>query len=266
MKNRYFLTLLTCLTPLLSSTVFAGSLAVNGAAAKVGAFGLKVTPTITELCHAPINEVIIGPGVITGNQAGCATLLADNVAVVTPGAKYKAGSQVQLTNNFSVDSGAPLEIVINNAISPLAYVQDSTPQSEQQYHAQFSINIDPLSTLDATAELDIFSAYSSNGDLQFRITLTSDSLVLAARTNTGMVTEFTQPAIPATGWVDLLVSWRAGTTDGMLTASVAGKAPTGLMDLSNDSGRIDTVRMGNVGGNRLSITGSYYMDDFHSWR
>ena len=238
--------LLACL--LSPAPVAAATLDVNLTAAHGGGAGLEVTPGST--CTSPTYELVDAPPTIVGNFEGCDTLTAYGVQVTGP-TSFFAGREIRLGSAFSVAPGATLSALINNQMSPFAFVQDDTPDAEATYQATFFVNLNAI-FLGLGESVEILRASDQAGNTQFYLALTSAGLVLAARLENGGFTATSPVTLPGSGWMEIQAVWRAGAGDGELKARVNGFQVAALSNLSNVSGRVDSIRLGAIAGETSS--------------
>ena len=98
--------------------------------------------------------------------------------------------------------------------------------------------------------------------------LMENRLVLEARLDGGGVSSTAgseELLIPA-GFQDIEISWGAAGGSGYLQAAVGTTLLTGLTDLDNDELLLDSVRWGANSGTVTASTGSFFLDDFASFR
>ncbi len=226
---------------------YAGHLAVNGAASRVGGFGLEVT--VGGTC-AELDDLVVTPPV-EGSFVGCNTVTA-------------SGVQVEGT-------GATQAVLDPGLLDGLAFVRDDTPQGAATYRGRFSVRLDDLS-ITAGDTVEIFNGYSADGEVQFKAILELDStatenqLVLAVRQDDGSYVQ-TAPGDEQTvgdGWNTLELRWANGADSGSATVSINGALPVGLSGVDNDGQEIDSVRAGYVGGQITTSGGSLDLDSFTS--
>jgi hypothetical protein len=251
----------------------AGLLEVTAEAARSGDFGLAVT--IGGTCPFT-NDLVIGPQptTISGDFDACETIEAAGVEVVAPGATFRAGSLVELGHDFSVGVATSFTAVVNEAFaSGVAYVQDDSPAAEKRFHARFDLSLDAAILVEPDV-VDHLGAYSSDGTLQFRLsikrndTLSENRLVVAVRTNDESFVETAageEVLLPA-GWNEIELDWKAGAGDGKLFIWINGVFSGGVSGLTNDASQIDVVRWGYLGGSLTSSAGTLRQDNFSSWR
>ncbi len=250
---------------LLAQVAGAGDLYVSPMSIAVhdGAFGLVVRP----YGCSETAELIIEPPPLTisGSFQACDIMLVRQVRV-TGATDFTAGSSIRLMDQFSVATGATLGILVDNSLSQFAYVQDESPSAEKAYNARFYIDLSSLSLLSGD-ELDIFAGYSSNGALQFRLTLTTVGLEVAARKDDGSYSTAPPVTVAGSGWLNITLVFGSGSGDGLATFSINDSAHSGLTALANEQAQIDFVRLGAVSG----ILGAqsynaFKLDTFSSWR
>ncbi len=254
-----------------ATAAWAGELKVDPAAKAQGQFGLEAVTGIG--CGGA--DVVVGPGTVSGTTTSCSTITtsAGGVQVVDPGATFVTGQQIKFNNDFSVDPGIGFEGRINTAIaSPLPHLVDETPDGEKNYWAIYRINLDPL-TLALGEDIGQFVGFRSTGVPEFRVVLRRNAapaenrLVIQARDNVaGGLVEFPEELTVPAGYNFVNVWWRTGDGKGQFMVSVNGAPSIGFVNLENGTGRIDEVKVGFVDGTSATTTGSYYLDDFSSFR
>lgn len=244
--------------------IAASALDANGIAAHGDGTGLQITPG--SACSSPVDELVDSPSTVTGNFEGCDSLTAQGVQV-TGTTTFFAGREIRLGSAFSVEPGAILSAQINNQLSPFAFVRDDTATSETKYSASFYFNRHTLSQGPGDS-INILQANDEDGNSQFYLSLGATGLVLHARLeNDSYVNTAASPiSLPANGWIEVKVDWKAGSGTGELIALVNGFSTSGLANLNNLSSRVDGVRLGAVKGVTDATTGSFFLDDFSSWR
>lgn len=250
---------------------YAGHLECNQAAAAQGSYGLQVT--VGGTCTATDDLIITSPATIEGEFTACNSITASDVQVGGTGATFAAGKIISLGEDFSVASGSPFGAHEDAGLANgLAYVQDDTEIKTDSYGSRFDVRLDDL-TIAAADMVEIFSAYSSSGDVQFKAvlkynsTLMENRLVLSVRQDDGSYVSTTagEETLLPPGWNTLDFRWEAGMGTGLLTASINCSPPVGLSGLDNDQQQIDRVRLGYVGGTVTATSGSMDMDNFFSY-
>ncbi len=251
--------------------VGAGCLDVNAGAAFFGDFGLEVT--VSDTCLPADLVVEPPPPDVSGEFNASQSVTGVGVRVVAPGAEFGAGQRVVLEDGFSVGAGAPFSATIEQLLdSPFGFVEDASPAAATGYGVKFYLDLDGL-TITAADRLDIFSAYSEDGTLQFRATVThnetlgEDRLVLAALEDGGGLVEtpFGEEIVLPPGYNSIQLHWLALGGTGSLQVSVNGGGFGGLDNLDNDQSRVDLARLGATDGTVNGVSGSLALDDFSSF-
>ena len=179
---------------------------------------------------------------------------------------------VVLDEGFSVADAAPFTATIDEILdSPFGYVQDDTPEDRTDYGVELFLDLGNMALTD-TDSLDIFSAYSADGVLQMRATVThnmalnEDRLGVAARVDGGGLVgaDGAERVLPP-GYNSIELRWLALPGTGSFVASINGDAFDGLTSLDNDESRIDFARLGVTGGTVDTATGTLALDDFSSF-
>jgi|GEM_PF-818297 len=254
-----------------------GALAVNGAAAFAGDYGLQVT--LASSCTDPGTLALAD-----GSESGIATFRACEevqaesfTLTASADVTFEAGRAIVLGNGFSVAPGARFEARIDPTLDPSAYVEDRSPDGEPVYHARFYLRLDGASL--GGGRFDHFTAYDADGMPQLRLVLLRNAtiqppenrLILEARRDDGTfaTTEGVNEAPLSDSWQAVEIAWSAaapGLDDGSLHLWLDGVAYGGLENLDNDQGRIDRVRWGAVSGLDPETTGALHLDELVSRR
>ncbi len=164
-----------------------------------------------------------------------------------------------------------LEVVVDDT-NP-AYVQDDTPFDEPRYRVRFYVRL-TSTTMAATDEFDLFTAFASDDTPVFRLTVyydgTDHKLRFTAREDGGSDTSFTSGVVIVDGWRAVEVDWQtataSGANDGVLDLWIDGASQIGLSSLDNDTMSVDHVRWGAVDGIDGGTSGSFHLDEFESVR
>ena len=212
---------------------------------------------------------------MTSDQTSCATIRTASPGPVTvnlPGVDFLTGLSIKLDEGMTV-LGDLFTAQLNPLIgSAFAFVTDDTPSDRSNYVAWFRLDIDPL-TLALNEDLGLFVGYDSAGDEQFRVLLRRFlnapelRLVVQGRDNTvGDLVEHDEQFPLAAGDNQVALWWLALDGRGQALLSVNQTPFQGLEDLDNAASRIDEVRLGLVDGNPNATMGSFYLDDFSSFR
>lgn len=231
-------------------------------------FGLVVEPLGFISCDGNFDLTIEPPPpTISGEFLACNKLSASQVqtsAITT----FKSGVSIELHDQFSVATDSTFKVMMDNTLAQFSFVQDDSPSAEQVYNARFYLNPQHIvSLLAINDELDIFTGYSQNGNLQFRLMLTNSGLVVAARENDGAYRVATPVTITDSVWFTVTLSFKAGSGNGLATISINDGIHSGITNLINDTAQIDSVRLGAVSGilTQEEYT-SFNLDAFSSWR
>lgn len=249
----------------------ASEIKVNETAAAGGTFGLEVQAGIG--CAGA--DLVIPAGSVTTDQTSCATITTATPGPVTvdaAGVDFLTGSRIKFDADFAILEDA-FTAKINQFIdSPLAFLTDDSPDDETNYWAFYRINLDPL-TLALGEDIGQLVGYNSAGTEQFRVVLRRNAapaenrIAIQARDNTvGGLVEHDEEFPLAAGVNIVAVWWRTADGLGQFLVSVNGTPLFGLDALDNDTSRLESVRLGFVDGNPAATTGSYYLDDFSSFR
>ncbi|MCP4903178.1 MAG: hypothetical protein GY906_39960 [bacterium] len=214
------------------------------------------------------------------------TVFAQNCppgTVVSPG-------MLEVNDTAALEGDCGLEVIMNGA-STKRFVQDDTPDAEHVYRVSFLIHPNDID-FDLTgtaiqAQHNILDATAStpNGNnigvrLTFQHKKSASRYQVKAKAgvyiagNPSKVTRKTSPAVmqlvadpAAMHLVEL--EWQAasadGVRDGLLRVRVDGGAWSSNT-LDNFDFGIDTVKFGAVNGIDTGTTGSYFLDDFQSFR
>ena len=183
---------------------------------------------------------------------------------------FSAWSSVISNADFTVAAGAALDgsygasLVINSLDA--FFCTDNTPNSETRYRIGF--RLDPNSMTISSTASHIILINTDNSDLNVQIGYASSSFRVRARTrNDASTTVATSYAnltdAPHTIEVDWQASSAPGANDGSLTLYIDGSSVASQTGIDNDTRRIDITYFGNAGVN-ANISGTYYLDDFHS--
>ena len=258
------------LAVVLATAAVAGELKVDETAAGGGEFGLEAVTGV----GCAFNDLVLGPGTVIGPQNSCEKILTSGATqVVNPGATLRTGVEIKFYDQFTAEADAVLEAHINPAIaSAFPHLVDESPDGDKNYWAIYRLNLDPL-TLALGEDIVHFGGYRSGGVPEFRVVLRRNAapaenrLVLQARDNTvGGLVELAEGVTVPAGYSFVNVWWRTGDGNGQFMVSVNGEPAVGFVGLDNLVGRIDQVKVGFVEGTSVSTAGSYYLDDFASFR
>ena len=248
------------------SNAGGGSWTVTPGAAYLGSYGLEVS---IGSCSGSHTEVVLSDPPAPGplSVEACLSITAGGAFTVADGSTvtFTAGRLVALYDGFAVEAGGSFTSIIDATLDPHGWVQDDSPHAETRYLAEFYVDLDGL-TLGTGDELHHFVAYSADGVPQFRLVIRDGpELWLEVRENDGTYRS-TSPGVPVVpGWNRVALSWEA-SHDAAASLVVNDGTATELTGLDTDTGRIDLVRWGIVGGNLGGSSGTIHQDAFASWR
>ena len=163
-----------------------------------------------------------------------------------------------------------LQVVIDD--STTIYLTDDSPAAERHYTANFRFDPNSISMRSGNAHY-LFYGYTGTSTIVTRIELRYYSGHYELRANirndgstwynTAWVTLTDAPHQVALEW---RASTAAGANNGLVSLSVDGGAPVSLTNIDNDTRRIDRIRFGPAGGLDSGTRGTYYLDEFMSYR
>jgi hypothetical protein len=181
---------------------------------------------------------------------------------------------------LSVSAGAALDETYGLAITPGTgtppneYVADQTPASETGYRARFLIDVNTIHYTPGES-LTVLQGVDSGGSVVFALRLvgtgTAGQVELQGRTYDDLsATHESQPFALAAGPIPLGIEWHAASSstsnDGQFLIFMNDAVAESLSDLDNDSRSVSEVRLGIIPITVSSAAGSYYVDQFESWR
>jgi hypothetical protein len=168
-----------------------------------------------------------------------------------------------------------LQAVIND--NTAMYISNDRPNAETRYRARFYFDPNSITMADRNAHF-LFYGYQGatpgmlrvefrryNGNYQLRTAALNDAPATGSATwkTTGYVTISDAPHF-------LEIDWQAATApdanNGSLTFWIDGMQKAKLLNLDNDTRRIDRVRLGAIAGIDAGTRGAYYFDAFESRR
>lgn len=268
---------LACWALLLASSLvvqpsWAGSVGVTTTSAFAGTYGLEVVVG-SECTVADSLALTSQPAQIEGTFEACFDLFAENLEVFGSGTTFRSGEVISFGEGFAVAAGAAFSAVIDTALSSdFGSVADPSPIAETVYHARFYVRLDDL-MLGTDDEIEHFVAYSGSGEAQFVLTLRKnpggvDAVHLSARQDGGGVVAMTagQELPLAAGWNKIEIDWSADAGSGAFLVAINDGGFSGLTDLTNGAGSIESAHWGAVGGSVDSTSGILHIDGFDSWR
>ncbi len=202
-------------------------------------------------------QLIFSDGFEAGNLSAWTAAVAD-------GTDLSAASAAALTGSYG------LRVVIDDNTS--IYLTDDSPAAERHYTANFRFDPNSISMRSGNAHY-LFYGYTGASTIVTRIELrySSGNYELRANIRNDGSTWYN------TAWItisdaphQIALEWRAataaGANNGLVSLSVDGGTPVSLTTIDNDTRRIDRIRLGPVGGLDSGTRGTYYLDEFASYR
>lgn len=264
---------------LIGTPLLASSFQVQSANANTGTQAARLT--VTKTCTPGDATIPDGPLSSDPVDEPCGILTANNVDVVAGPVRFKAGQSLLLGEGFSVASGVSFVAEVGASVLGDAAVRDETPQALRDFHLRFYINPDNLTLSADSQQFDHLVAYDAQGNREFLIGLTFNSVLGERRLyttafendGTALTTKDACELALDPGWQFVEAHWKASTgTDGDVEVGVNGVVSQSLVSclsvaggLDNASGEISAVEWGvrNLSSGSL---GSIDLDDFASSR
>lgn len=166
-----------------------------------------------------------------------------------------------------VQSYGMLSTINNN--TPM-YVTDNTPNAEARYRARFYFNPNSI-VMSSGNSLYLFYGLTSTGVVATRIEFGWSGTSYRIRTgirNNGSTTSNSPWVLISNATHVVEIDWQAataaGANNGYITLWIDGVQVSNVTGISNDTRRIDSIRLGTVAGVDSGTRGSYYMDAFES--
>jgi hypothetical protein len=212
------------------------------------------------------------------------TFIAIAALLIGAGSAHAAGLAVN--GAAALQGSYGLEIVMDGT-NAKAYVEDQTPADESIYRISFLINMNDLVMAGPTAVTNqhaIIDTTTTGGDIGLRLVLQDKKKLsrwqikakagVSISTNPTKTTRKTSPveleptgAAPTTHQID--IEWQEGSApdvrDGFIRIRVDGGAWSSNT-LENFDFGIDKTKFGGINGVDTTSTGSFYLDDFQSFR
>lgn len=179
------------------------------------------------------------------------------------------GGDLSVTGAAALQGSFGMQALIDG--TGTIYVTDETPAAEPFYRAQFRIDPNSL-TMGADEAFDILGLDSGTTAvvrLQLRRTAGDYRLQFLLIDNSGTVRVSPNTVIsdgPHTVQFDWSANSTAGATDGSAVLSVNGVPKVTMSGAQVGSRRLDRVRFGASGSIDAGTSGTFFLDDFQSWR
>jgi hypothetical protein len=151
------------------------------------------------------------------------------------------------------------------------YVSDERPDQEAHYRVSFYLHPASIPMADGDSFLILRALHGSASALQANLEYVAGAhrLVLAAADDAGSW-RLGSPVVLGSSANLIEIEWGAasadGANDGFTTLWVNGVRQVDLTGLDNDAGRVDSVRIGAVGGIDSGTRGMVFFDEFESYR
>ena len=210
------------------------------------------TPTAT-----PLSDLIFADGFEAGNLSAWSS-------------GSTGGGDLSVSNSAVLVGSFGLQGVINNNTS--LYVTDDTPNAEQRYRARSYFDPNSITMTNGNAHY-IFYGYSGTTTVvlrvEFRYSSPNYQLRAALLNNSGTwfnTNWFNISDAPHPVEIDWQAATAAGANNGHLTWWTDGTQHANLTGISNNTWRIDRVRLGPVSGVDTGTRGTHYLDAFESRR
>ena len=180
------------------------------------------------------------------------------------------GGNLNVTTTAALVGSQGLRAVINNTTA--IYVTDDTPNAESRYRARFYFDPNSITMSNGNTHT-IFYGYQGTStqilQVEFRRSSGVYQVRASVRNNKSTWSSsnwFTINDAPHFLEMDWRAATAAGANNGSLTFWIDGAQQANLTGVSNDTRRIDRVRLGAVEGLDSGTLGAYYFDAFESRR
>lgn len=219
------------------------------------------TPTSTNTAtptNTPLPDLIFADGFETGNLTAWSSSIINGGNLSANSAAALVGAQ-----------GLRVNITSNTAM----YVQSESPNAEPRYRARFYFDPNTITMASGNAH-NILYAYATNLStvvtyVEFRNSSGSYQIRGQVITDAGTFTTttwFTISDAPHAIEFDWRAATAAGANNGAYTLWIDGVQRADLINLDNDTRRIERIRFGPVAGIDTGTRGIYFLDAFESRR
>jgi hypothetical protein len=174
------------------------------------------------------------------------------------------GTRLTVTTTGVPVGTAALRVAVSQ--TAVSYLEDASPAAESKYRARFWF--DPLATSTGTDGHDVLVGLNSSSTVLFRIAYrrtTAGQLQLRTGARSGTTQTWSAWSTFSAGQRLVELRWAAGSP-GNLQLQVDGVVKTTLSSLSNNTLRLETVRLGPSSGSASSTAGAEIYDAFASAR
>jgi hypothetical protein len=206
------------------------------------------------------------------------TLLAFTLVSVLSTASAFATGSIAVTNAAAMDGTTfGLAVTLTNSGGGPAYVQDATPNNEGTYRALFFLDPNTLNGHGSQTYHTIFSGHNpGDGVAVFRVDLYQLAggnyrIRGACRRDDGTYARTTLITIGSTGSTparQIQIEWGSGASSGFctLTGLFGANPSVQVTGVDNDTLSIRRARLGAVVGMDAGTDGTYWLDEFESFR
>jgi hypothetical protein len=228
-------------------------------------------------------DLTLPDGILTTEpaQLPCGTLKAGDVDITAGSVHLAAGVAIELTDGFSVASGAELSTELGERVLGAAFLRDRSPAAETTYFVRYFMDPDDLTLNQAADRFEHLVAYDALGNREFVLGVTYNQAQGELRLwgeayendGTPRTTEGLCELVLGAGWQTIEAHWTASTgSDGDLVLVVDRQHAQSLAaclslggGLDNSAGEISSVEWGCRSPTRSGM-GSLDLDDFDSRR
>jgi hypothetical protein len=180
------------------------------------------------------------------------------------------GGNLNVSTTAALVGSQGLRAVINNTTA--IYVTDDTPNAESRYRARFYFDPNSITMANGNTHT-IFYGYQGTSTAILQVEFRRSSGVYQVRASVrnnkstwSSSNWFTISDAPHVLEMDWRAATAAGANNGSLTFWMDGTQQANLAGVSNDTRRMDRVRLGAVEGLDSGTLGTYYFDAFESRR
>ena len=161
-----------------------------------------------------------------------------------------------------------MQVVVDDTVA--IYVTDELPNAETRYRARFYLNPNSI-TMGEGVDFYIFTGYQTASVFQVQLGFSAGNYRIRLRQQNDSNTT------TSTAWINIAngsnvieIEWwaasAAGANNGGANLWINGNPSGSLLNLDNDTRRIEFVRLGAISGLNAGTLGTYYLDAFESRR
>ena len=220
------------------------------------------TPTPTSTATAtftptPLADLIFSNGFESGNLSAWSSSVTDS-------------GDLSVTAAAAVGGSFGLQALIDN--NGAIYVVDNAPTAEARYRARFYFDPNTITMSNGNSHYILYG-YSGTTLVVIRVEFRRSSSQYQLRAqiltdgNSWQSTAwFTITDAPHAVEINWQASTAVGANNGNLTFWIDGVQRASLVNVDNDTHRIETIRLGALAGVDSGTRGTYYFDTFESRR